>query len=151
HGPPPAGGPRGRGDRRHDRPLEADRRARAARLPLRTGRPARGGPRAMRDTTAPPDWVRVNRCVEAFEAARACLGCRACREPGESRHGPAADLRDYLPERSDPLYLRVLTELVRVDMEYAWPAGNGRSAAYLERFPELRQDAAALQAVRAEE
>src|SRR5262245_51273409 len=76
--------------------------------------------------------------LEAYEAARA-----------ESGH---ADLADFLPAADDPLYLRVLRELVRVDMEYAWRRGTPRAAAeYVRRFPALAGDPGGLDEITFEE
>lgn len=55
----------------------------------------------------------------------------------------SADLADYLPPRRHPLYRAALLELVRVDMELAWAGNQQRKVAdYLDRFPELNEDAA---------
>src|SRR5207248_1376078 len=52
-------------------------------------------------------------------------------------NGQAA-VRDHLPPPGHPGYLRVLVELIRVDLEYNWSDGRRRRAAdYLAQFPEL--------------
>src|SRR4051794_20253429 len=82
----------------------------------------------------------LNAYIEAFEAA--CVE----RVPG------TLDLARFLPPRTHPLYLNVLTELVRIDLEHSWDAGAPRALAwYQERFPELFADAGARQAVAFEE
>jgi serine/threonine protein kinase/tetratricopeptide (TPR) repeat protein len=49
-----------------------------------------------------------------------------------------ADLRTFLPERDHPLYLEVLAELVRVDLELTWGQGRGRRLEdYAREFPQL--------------
>ncbi|MBO0700829.1 MAG: hypothetical protein J2P46_20710, partial [Zavarzinella sp.] len=75
--------------------------------------------------------------IERFEAARA---------RGEA--DPAA----FLPPADDPLYIAVLQELVRADLEFAWDRGIARKLeAYRERFPRLFADPDALRAVPWEE
>jgi serine/threonine protein kinase len=59
----------------------------------------------------------------------------------------ATDLRDYLPDANDALYLGTLHELVHIDMEFKWKRfanldGNDRPepiAEYVKRFPQLNQ------------
>ncbi len=76
--------------------------------------------------------------IAAFEAAR--------------RVGRLADPADFLPAPSHPLYLEVLRELVRVDLELGWDEGRPCPLEqYLARFPDLQSDATALQAVAFEE
>lgn len=76
--------------------------------------------------------------IEAYEAERA--------------RGGEADLAAFLPVPTDPHYLEVLRELVRVDMEYSWRQGRPqRLEAYQARFPELFADAECRQAVVFEE
>jgi serine/threonine protein kinase/Flp pilus assembly protein TadD len=57
----------------------------------------------------------------------------------EARHRDGrADLRDHLPPAGHPDYLRILAELIRVEIEYAWGEGKRPQAAdYLATFPEL--------------
>jgi serine/threonine protein kinase/Tfp pilus assembly protein PilF len=72
--------------------------------------------------------------IEAYEAAQA-------------RHGQA-DLTDFLPAPSDPLYLPVLRELVRVDLEYSWQRGQPTLLEeYQRRFPELFRDPISVQEI----
>lgn len=76
--------------------------------------------------------------IEAYEAEQARRG--------------EADLAAFLPDPTDPLYLEVLRELVRVDMEYSWRQGRPRRLEdYQARFPELFADADCCQAVVFEE
>src|SRR5262245_8177851 len=82
----------------------------------------------------------LNDYIERFEAA--CLVC----EPG------SLDLVRFLPSRSHALYLCVLCELVRIDLEHGWDAGRPRALSwYQERFPELFEDPANRAAVAFEE
>ena len=72
------------------------------------------------------DWLEVEAFVEEFEAAR-CAG--------------DADPASFLPPPEHPLRLRVLSELVRVDLEYGWEQGSPRDLNhYRGRFPELFHD-----------
>ncbi len=53
-------------------------------------------------------------------------------------HGP--DLHPFLPEDGEPVRLRVLIELVRVDQEHRWEKGDRRPLeAYLADWPELSE------------
>jgi eukaryotic-like serine/threonine-protein kinase len=84
------------------------------------------------------DARRIDDFVAAFEAASA-------------RGGPA-DLADFLPPRDHPLYLEVLRELVRVDLELGWEHGRPSALeAYRRRFPELFQDRTSVNAIAFEE
>jgi serine/threonine protein kinase len=83
-------------------------------------------------------FEQVDRFVQAFESAWA--------------DGSAADFADYLPSPTDPLYLAVLIELVRVDLEFRLERGESACAAdYLQRFPILNDDPSARRAVTYEE
>src|SRR5205823_618138 len=76
----------------------------------------------------------LDQFVEVFEAAR--------------RHHAAADLGPFLPPPGHPLYLPVLRELVRVDLDYGWAGGAPTPLAeYRRRFPALFADAATARAV----
>jgi eukaryotic-like serine/threonine-protein kinase len=76
--------------------------------------------------------------VEAFERARGA--------------GGAIDLAPFTPHPEDPHYQPVLLELVRVDMEVGWMEGRATPLdSYLDRFPALRGDRAALTALTFEE
>jgi serine/threonine protein kinase/tetratricopeptide (TPR) repeat protein len=68
--------------------------------------------------------AKVENLVEAYESALFC--------------GGELDLAAYLPPDDDTLYLPVLCELIRVDLEYCWCNRRPRRLeAYQERFPEL--------------
>jgi hypothetical protein len=83
----------------------------------------------------PPHWEDR---IESFESRR--------------RRDRAADLAEYLPPRCHPLYLRVLVELIRIDLEFHWKNGQARWIEDFQRdFPELFEDASALRAVAFEE
>ncbi len=57
-----------------------------------------------------------------------------------------------LPPVGDPARVRVLAELVRIDLEFGWEAGAPRPLLdYLDEFPDLRDDPAALAGVAFEE
>lgn len=61
-------------------------------------------------------------------------------------------LEDHLPSHDHPLYLQILKEMVCVDLEFAWERGETATTGdYLDRFPELRNDAYLLAAVVQEE
>jgi eukaryotic-like serine/threonine-protein kinase len=76
--------------------------------------------------------------IAAFEAAR--------------NKDANTDLADFLPDRNNPLYLPVLRELVRVDLECKWTCGQGRQIEhYRQNFPELFDDRQSLQAICFEE
>jgi hypothetical protein len=52
-----------------------------------------------------------------------------------------ADLADFLPESSHPLYRAVLAELIRIDLEYGWQHGRPKPLEdYLQEFPDLAKD-----------
>jgi hypothetical protein len=88
-------------------------------------------------TLAPPP-ATLDDFVLPFEAAQA-------------RDGDA-DLARFLPPPDHPLYLRVLGELVRIDLEYGWTRYRPRRLDdYLARFPLLSADAATLAEVAFEE
>lgn len=76
--------------------------------------------------------------IEAYERARA-------------KDDPA-DLADFLPPADHPLYLAVLRELVRVDLEYGWQRGRPRSLEnYRSAFPLLFQDGPSIRDIAFEE
>src|SRR5438046_2021178 len=63
-----------------------------------------------------------------------------------------AHLLDFLPRVEHPLYMDVLRELVRVDLEIAWQEGRAkRLEDYAVDFPELFRDRRALQETAFEE
>lgn len=74
------------------------------------------------------------------------------RYEAAQKRGSPPDLAGFLPERDHPLYLPVLRELVRVDLEYSWQRGQPHALDdYQRRFPELFQDSASLNEVAFEE
>jgi eukaryotic-like serine/threonine-protein kinase len=63
-----------------------------------------------------------------------------------------ANFADFLPPPDHPLYAAVLSELVRVDLEYGWERGRPTSLRhYLERYPDLERDQDVLRAIVFEE
>lgn len=83
-----------------------------------------------------PKWVQINQAVEAYESAR-----------GQSE---VIDIDDFLPKKNDPLYIEVLTELIRVQMDYQCPTELQPAEYYLDRYPELRESPQAVQALQEE-
>ncbi len=71
--------------------------------------------------------LRIESTIDAFEESLA-------------EHGSAM-VADFFPDRSDPLFSKVAAELIRVDLELAWEAGNQKSLNdYKEVLPELVTD-----------
>jgi WD40 repeat protein len=69
-------------------------------------------------------WDRLSGLVQRFESAWA-----RCARP---------ELSAFLPDAGDALRARALTELVKVDQEFRWRAGERRMLeAYLDEWPEL--------------
>jgi serine/threonine protein kinase/tetratricopeptide (TPR) repeat protein len=67
-------------------------------------------------------------------------------------HNGNALWTDFLPPREHPLFLAVLRELVRIDLEAAWDEGRPQSLEeYLNRFPELARDREGLREIAFEE
>lgn len=78
--------------------------------------------------------VLVKSLVSALETAR--------------RRGDATDLSAFLPRRDHPLFLTIRRELLLVDLNHAWQMGKRRLLLdYVSLFPDLREDAAAIEAV----
>ena len=74
-----------------------------------------------------PHGEELDEFVDAYESARA--------------GGGEVDIADFLPPFKNPLYLPVLRELVRVDLEYGWRAARPcQLEDYQRRFPELFSD-----------
>ena len=72
------------------------------------------------------DWLALKDAVKRFEQAW--------------RQGPRPAIDDYLPA-GDPLRVRVLIELVHIDLELRLKAGEAaRVEEYLARYPELTDD-----------
>jgi serine/threonine protein kinase/tetratricopeptide (TPR) repeat protein len=66
--------------------------------------------------------------------------------------GEQAELEHFLPPPGHPLRLAVLRELVRIDLEHGWLAGQPTPLdSYRRRFPELFADTAAVREVLFEE
>ena len=67
-------------------------------------------------------------------------------------HARETDLCQFLPPPNHEKYLLVLVELLRVDLDLAWSRGEQRLVAdYRASFPEIFQDAEALQQIAFEE
>ncbi len=74
-------------------------------------------------------WNEIDPYVEAFERARS--------------GGVVADLAAFAPPPRHELYLPVLRELVRVDLEFGWATGSSKTLADYQRlFPALFADGA---------
>src|SRR4051812_28006385 len=92
--------------------------------------PPRRTPRAL--------WIEREKFIEAFEAARAA--------------DPDAELADFLPPPGHPLYIPVLEELVRIDLERRWLGGRPLWLEdYLRRFPQLLEASASVRTLAFEE
>jgi hypothetical protein len=75
-------------------------------------------------------WWAIADCVDAYEA---------------ESNGGRVDLRKFADRVSPQFRAAVLAELVKVDLERRWSAGEqGRVEEYLTQFPELSQNADAL-------
>lgn len=67
-------------------------------------------------------------------------------------HNRSVSLRDFLPAADTADFSQVLTELIRVDLEYSWAEGQPRSLEdYLADFPQIEDDRLALSAIAFEE
>src|SRR5688572_3403640 len=83
-------------------------------------------------------WIEREEFIEAFEAARSA--------------NSAADLADFLPAPNHPLYLPILEELVRIDLEQHWRRGESRWLEdYFRRFPQLLEASASVRTLAFEE
>lgn len=81
---------------------------------------------------------RLGHWIDAYEAALAVSDC--------------CDIADFLPPRSDRVYLPVLVELVRIFIERGWRSGQYPSLSdILQRFPEIADAPEALSAIAFEE
>src|SRR5580704_12014305 len=68
------------------------------------------------------------------------------------RRQGGAEPAHYLPPPSDPIYLLVLRELVRVDLEFNWSKGRPkRLEEYQRAFPALFEDPEAAREIALEE
>jgi serine/threonine protein kinase/tetratricopeptide (TPR) repeat protein len=73
------------------------------------------------------DRLEIDRYVEAYERG--------------SASSAEVDVASYLPSLEHPLYLSVLQELVRVELEIGWRLGRPKPLEhYRQRFPELFAD-----------
>lgn len=82
--------------------------------------------------------LELDSVIESFERQRA--------------HSRSVRLRDFLPANDSAEFSAVLTELIRVDLEYSWDEGKPKSLdEYLTEFPTLKQDETALTAIAFEE
>src|SRR5262245_49304916 len=87
---------------------------------------------------APSLSAQLAHRVEAFEALRDVE--------------PDADFALHLPPPNHPLYLAVLGELIRIDLERAWETGRRkRVAEYTARFPVVLTNPMLLSAITFEE
>ncbi len=88
--------------------------------------------------TPSAQWIEREKYLEAFETARAA--------------DPAADLAAYLPPADHPLFLPVLEELIRIDLEHHWRRNQPRWLEdYLNRFPQLLEASASVRTLAFEE
>lgn len=73
------------------------------------------------------DWIELDDVVEAFEAALA--------DSGDER------LEEFLPDPRHPQFPAILSELIRVDIEYRWSQATPVNLhQYRERFPQQFAD-----------
>jgi hypothetical protein len=88
--------------------------------------------------TPSAQWIEREKYVEGFEAARAA--------------DPNADFATFLPPAAHPLYVPVLEELIRIDLEQHWLRGEPRWLEdYLRRFPQLLEASASVRTLAFEE
>ncbi len=77
--------------------------------------------------------------VEAFEAALqdASLHSSSSSSSSSSGSGGKVSIRDFLPDEGDPLYMDVLQELIRIDMEFHFSESQPVSLDdYRSEFPQ---------------
>lgn len=78
------------------------------------------------------EFTAISKAVHEFEAL-----WRQTRNPA---------IGSFLPEIGDPLRLRLLIELLRIDQEHRWERGEHRLLEqYLQNWPELAEQPAAIQ------
>jgi serine/threonine protein kinase len=83
-------------------------------------------------------WIEREKYVEGFESARAA--------------DPNADFAPFLPPSGHPLYIAVLEEMIRIDLEQHWLRGEPRWLEdYLPRFPQLMEASASIRTLAFEE
>jgi serine/threonine protein kinase/regulator of sirC expression with transglutaminase-like and TPR domain len=86
----------------------------------------------------PVSWSEVDQFVEAFERMYAQEG--------------RAEVARFLPPPDHPLYITVLEELLRVDLELSWRSGRRkRVEEFVAAFPALQENEQILEALRFEE
>jgi serine/threonine protein kinase/lipoprotein NlpI len=85
-----------------------------------------------------PSWEELDPFVVSFEKSQAREG--------------RAEIYAHLPGSDHPLYLPVLRELIRVDLEFNWARGAKKQVEeYISSFPELAKDLKSLGEVAFEE
>src|SRR5215467_46928 len=85
------------------------------------------GKRTMKPSPPDPLSRTLDDFVAAFEEALA--------------QDDQPDLNDFLPRVGHPLRDKVLSELIRVELEYGWEKGRPRPLAeYRQRFPDFFHD-----------
>jgi len=68
------------------------------------------------------------------------------------RADATADFASFLPEPEHPLFLPLLGEFIRIDMEHSWAVGRGRRLShYLARYPIVQEQPVLLGAIAFEE
>src|SRR5688500_2455891 len=62
------------------------------------------------------------------------------------------DLTRHLPHQNHPLFARILSEFIRIDLEYGWERGTAQPLTdYRRQFPDFFRDPALVKAVAFEE
>src|SRR3954469_15874706 len=83
-------------------------------------------------------WIEREKFIDRFESARAA--------------DPDADLAAFLPPPGHPLFIPVLEELVRIDLEQHWLRARPRWLEdYFRRFPQLLESSASVRTLAFEE
>src|SRR5437870_4258490 len=92
----------------------------------------------MNSLSPPSVFSEIEAFVDRFETALLTGGDR--------------DLARFLPVEKHPLYPRLLSEFIRIDLEYGWERGCARRLAdYQKQFPAFFQNRTNVQAVAFEE
>ncbi|HQR05508.1 MAG TPA: protein kinase [Gemmatales bacterium] len=82
--------------------------------------------------------LMIDSVIESFERQRS--------------HNRGTSLSDFLPSENSAEFNIILTELVRVDLEFSWEEGKpNRLEEYLDSYPQLKDDPSSLGAVAFEE
>ncbi len=80
----------------------------------------------------------IDEIIETFEKQRS--------------HNRRISIRDFLPQEDSVDYTSILTELIRVELEFSWEEGSPkRLNELIADFPQLKNDATALSAIAFEE